>query len=100
MPIGVDLVVVPRGPGLTFERARASLPSLARAVARRLGGPAPPKSDAMTWALAIARGIERAVIALLVGLIRVYQWTISPLIGPACRFEPSCSRYMVGAVRK
>lgn len=36
----------------------------------------------------------------LVGLIRVYQWTLSPLIGNACRFEPSCSRYMVGALRK
>jgi len=37
LPGGVDLVVVPRGPGLTFEQARQSLPTLARAVARRLG---------------------------------------------------------------
>ena len=27
---------------------------------------------------------------LLVGL---YRWTLSPLLGPRCRFEPSCSRY-------
>ncbi len=40
LPIGVDLVVVPRGPGLTFAEARRSLPDLARAVARRLGPPA------------------------------------------------------------
>ncbi|WP_169973023.1 membrane protein insertion efficiency factor YidD [Tautonia rosea] len=33
-------------------------------------------------------------------LIRVYQLLLSPLIGNACRFEPSCSRYMVGALRK
>jgi putative membrane protein insertion efficiency factor len=39
-------------------------------------------------------------VALLVGLIRVYQLTLSPLLGPACRFEPSCSQYMVGALRK
>ena len=37
---------------------------------------------------------------LLVGLVRVYQWTISPLLGRRCRFEPSCSEYFIGAVRK
>jgi len=26
-------------------------------------------------------------------LIRLYQWTLSPLVGPACRFYPSCSQY-------
>jgi len=37
LPPGVDLIVVPRGPALTFEAAHRSLPDLARAVARRLG---------------------------------------------------------------
>ncbi len=37
LPIGVDLVVVPRDPNLSFAKARASLPRLARDVARRLG---------------------------------------------------------------
>lgn len=37
---------------------------------------------------------------LLIGATRVYQWTISPLIGPNCRFEPTCSNYFVEAVRK
>jgi putative membrane protein insertion efficiency factor len=41
-----------------------------------------------------------ALIWLLIGLIRIYQVTLSPLLGPACRFEPSCSRYMVGALQK
>lgn len=36
LPTGVDLIVVPRGPGLTFEAARRSLPALARSVGRRL----------------------------------------------------------------
>lgn len=26
-------------------------------------------------------------------LIRVYWYTLSPIIGNVCRFEPSCSRY-------
>jgi len=37
---------------------------------------------------------------LLIGLVRVYQWTLSPLIGPTCRFEPSCSEYFIQSVRK
>ena len=30
--------------------------------------------------------------------IRAYQLTISPLLGPTCRFHPSCSRYAVEAI--
>ena len=33
-------------------------------------------------------------------LIRVYQWTLSPLLGPTCRFEPSCSQYALEAIRR
>ncbi|MFE9422435.1 membrane protein insertion efficiency factor YidD [Kitasatospora sp. NPDC006697] len=36
---------------------------------------------------------------LLMGLIRVYQWTISPLLGQVCRYYPSCSHYGYEAVR-
>ncbi|MGD9598838.1 MAG: membrane protein insertion efficiency factor YidD [Steroidobacteraceae bacterium] len=32
------------------------------------------------------------------GLIRLYQWTMSPLLGPRCRFYPSCSHYAFEAV--
>lgn len=42
----------------------------------------------------------RLLIAVLIGLIRVYQLTISPLLGNVCRFEPTCSRYMVESLRK
>lgn len=30
---------------------------------------------------------------LLLFLIRIYWWTLSPVIGSVCRFQPSCSRY-------
>jgi putative membrane protein insertion efficiency factor len=43
---------------------------------------------------------ERLSIGLLVGMIWVYQRTLSPILGNACRFEPSCSRYMVESLRK
>jgi putative membrane protein insertion efficiency factor len=31
-------------------------------------------------------------------LIRTYQLTLSPLLGPRCRFYPSCSRYTLEAI--
>ncbi|MGC4003739.1 MAG: membrane protein insertion efficiency factor YidD [Pirellulales bacterium] len=37
---------------------------------------------------------------LVIGAVRVYQWTLSPLIGRDCRFSPTCSQYMIDAVRK
>jgi len=37
---------------------------------------------------------------LLMALIRVYQWTISPLLGPVCRFYPSCSHYGYEAIAR
>jgi uncharacterized protein len=42
----------------------------------------------------------RAIRAGLIAAIRLYQVTLSPLLGPACRFEPSCSRYMIEALKK
>lgn len=35
---------------------------------------------------------------LLLGLIRFYQVVISPLLGPRCRYIPSCSQYALEAV--
>jgi uncharacterized protein len=37
---------------------------------------------------------------IFVVLIRVYQLTISPLIGNCCRFTPSCSEYGIEAIKK
>lgn len=32
--------------------------------------------------------------------IRFYQVAISPLLGPKCRFQPTCSHYMVEAIEE
>jgi putative membrane protein insertion efficiency factor len=37
---------------------------------------------------------------LLIAVVRLYQWLISPLLGRRCRFEPSCSAYFIESVRK
>jgi len=33
-------------------------------------------------------------------LLQLYQLFISPLLGPVCRFEPSCSHYAAEALEK
>ncbi len=37
---------------------------------------------------------------LMMFLIRVYQQGISPLLGPNCRFMPTCSQYALEAFQK
>ena len=37
---------------------------------------------------------------LLLLLIRLYQRALSPLLGPVCRFEPSCSRYAATCIER
>lgn len=36
---------------------------------------------------------------LLVALVRVYQLTLSPMLGRRCKYYPSCSAYAIQAVR-
>jgi putative membrane protein insertion efficiency factor len=38
------------------------------------------------------------VRSLFIGLIKAYQYLISPLLGPSCRFHPTCSHYAVEAI--
>ena len=45
-----------------------------------------------------AGAVSRAIVWVLVLLVRGYQKLISPLIGPHCRFAPTCSQYAVEAL--
>lgn len=38
--------------------------------------------------------------SLLIGLIKIYQWGLSPFFGASCRFYPSCSSYAIEAIDK
>ena len=51
------------------------------------------------WELVWVRGVGRLLALVLIAPIRLYQVTISPLLGDVCRYHPSCSRYAVEALR-
>jgi putative membrane protein insertion efficiency factor len=44
--------------------------------------------------------VSELVRILLLALIRGYQLAVSPVIGPACRFHPTCSHYAVEAIER
>ena len=37
---------------------------------------------------------------LFLGIIRLYQLLLSPLLGASCRFTPTCSQYGIEAIKK
>jgi len=43
--------------------------------------------------------LSQVVVFPFVALVRLYQIVLSPLLPNACRFEPTCSQYMVEALR-
>ena len=40
------------------------------------------------------------IARLLVGLVRVYQWVLSPLLGDRCKYHPTCSQYAIDALHE
>ncbi len=64
-------------------------------------GMASARSGASSGAGATARTRARSVGAwVLLALIRMYQIFLSPFLGGACKYYPSCSRYAQEAVQK
>jgi len=44
--------------------------------------------------------MRRALRAVAVALVRLYQRTLSRVLPPTCRFHPSCSAYMIEAIQR
>ena len=44
--------------------------------------------------------LRKIVLAFMLKLIRFYQYAISPMFPPCCRYVPSCSAYAYEAVQK
>lgn len=48
----------------------------------------------------LAETIKSIIVFPFILLIRIYQYVISPAMGPKCRYTPSCSQYAVTALQK
>lgn len=53
----------------------------------------------MTAWHALVNAVHWLVGQCLVVMVRIYQYTLSPLLGPRCRFWPSCSSYAIEAIQ-
>lgn len=51
------------------------------------------------WLRQLGRLLSRGAVLPLIGLLKIYQYLISPLLGPRCRFWPSCSHYAIEALQ-
>jgi putative membrane protein insertion efficiency factor len=45
----------------------------------------------------VLTAVPRGVV---IGAIRLYQRILSPLLGPSCRFRPTCSAYAITSVER
>ena len=54
----------------------------------------------MTESEGLLKLVGRLPAGLVILLVRAYQGCISPWLGPNCRYQPTCSSYMIEAVRK
>ncbi|MGB3223024.1 MAG: membrane protein insertion efficiency factor YidD [Desulforhopalus sp.] len=44
--------------------------------------------------------ISKYLKTIFIGFVRGYQYFISPLLPPSCRFTPTCSTYTIQAIEK
>ena len=44
--------------------------------------------------------MSKLLAKLMVALVKLYQYIISPILPGACRYTPTCSEYGVQALRK
>ncbi|CAA6820821.1 MAG: Protein YidD [uncultured Aureispira sp.] len=50
--------------------------------------------------LAILHFPFKLIGLLFMGIIRLYQLTISPILPASCRYTPTCSQYSIEAIKK
>lgn len=43
--------------------------------------------------------MKRAISTILVLFVKGYQYAISPLFPPSCRYTPTCSKYTIDAIQ-
>lgn len=48
----------------------------------------------------LTKNAKEILASPFIFLIKLYQWIISPLLGPSCRYTPTCSQYGIEALKK
>lgn len=79
---------------------RAESPAARCGCSVRPLSPGSSSPHASGRARALLRRASRLTVYFALALIRVYQFCISPLLLPSCRYVPSCSTYAAEAIRK
>jgi hypothetical protein len=59
-----------------------------------------PRALLRRWSRRAAGLLRRLPLLTLTLLVRGYQLLVSPLLGPRCRFYPSCSAYALTALQR
>ncbi|MGC6434286.1 MAG: membrane protein insertion efficiency factor YidD [Crocinitomicaceae bacterium] len=44
--------------------------------------------------------LKRILILPLLLIVKIYQYVISPISPASCRYSPTCSNYMIGALKE
>lgn len=78
----------------------ASGPHPAGVPQTNLGPPFPPGPQSPVSSPGWTVWLRQLPASVLIGLVRVYQFTLSPLIGRSCRFQPTCSHYFIACVQQ
>jgi len=50
--------------------------------------------------MGILGGVRFAILQTLLGLVKGYRYLLSPWLGSACRFTPTCSLYAIDALQQ
>jgi len=44
--------------------------------------------------------MKKILSYILIGLVKIYQYTISPITPASCRYTPTCSNYSIESIKK
>lgn len=44
--------------------------------------------------------MRKVINAIFIFPVKIYQWVISPVLPQSCRYNPTCSNYMITAIKE
>jgi uncharacterized protein len=59
-----------------------------------------PQSKLLKNVDALGKHVEYVIATMMIGCVQLYRWTLSPIFGRFCRFDPTCSGYTLEALKR